>query len=119
MDNQTSTYEVDELIGLALDSQNADSPLTVYVPDCEDYIYFVRELNVSAYGFGAPDEPPSFELSGDDSFECTKHAGQIHKTYNSAKLFADKKQEELEERFGGKTELDKLRQGMIACRRES
>lgn len=108
----SNTYTTEELWDMISDNLNNFHGLTkVYIPDCKMFQYFVREVWVSGIGNRSIDEIPRFVLSDqhDNDFSCEKYADEIYKTYEAAKEVADKQQEKILSRFGGKDELDKAR----------
>ena len=107
MSESIQVYNTEELWNLAI-----NTPLKVFMPDCEMYEYFVREVYVSGYGGNSADEEIIFTLSGDNGFECEKYANQIYKTADSAHIAAGIAQKKLEDKFGGKDNLDKMRLGL-------
>jgi len=107
MSEATQVYNAKELWNLAI-----NAPLKVFIPDCDMWNYFIREMYVSGAGGNSADEEIIFMLSGNNGFECEKYANQIHKTADSAQIAAGIAQKKLEDRFGGKNNLDKMRLGL-------
>lgn|GEM_PF-2078877 len=108
MSEAIQVYNTKELWDLAM-STSCGNPLKVFIPDCDMWNYFVREIYVSGAGGNSADEEIIFMLSGNNGFECEKYADQIHKTADSAQIAADNEQKKLEYKFGGKDGLNRMR----------